>query len=297
MIANRKVDAAGRAQLAQFRCLRRRAEPRRLRPTMNIADQAARIRREAMRIAGKRVETDERDRGAQSLQRTRWSARCRRRGPSTCARPSPRPRPSSRSSPATSASRSCSGPPSCCATARRSSPASSRRSPACAGRTRSTRRAAPTTSVPSPAQLTIKDDGEIYACDISPQGKQRKIFTTRLPLLGVISAITPFNHPLNMVCAQARAGDRHQQPRGAEADRADAADGAGARRRALRGGPAAGDAVGRDRQSVDDGRRHDHRSGLPTSITFTGSVRVGKHIADEGRLPAASCSSSAATIR
>ncbi|SEE20085.1 phosphonoacetaldehyde dehydrogenase [Rhizobiales bacterium GAS188] len=49
------------------------------------------------------------------------------------------------------------------------------------------------------AQLTIKDDGEIYSCDISPNGKSRKIFTTRLPLLGVISAITPFNHPLNMV--------------------------------------------------------------------------------------------------
>jgi putative phosphonoacetaldehyde dehydrogenase len=48
-------------------------------------------------------------------------------------------------------------------------------------------------------QLTIKDDGETYACDISPQGKQRKIFTTRFSLNGVISAITPFNHPLNMV--------------------------------------------------------------------------------------------------
>src|SRR5918999_5130111 len=49
------------------------------------------------------------------------------------------------------------------------------------------------------AQLTIKDDGEIYACDISPNGKQRKIYTMRTPLQGVISAITPFNHPLNMV--------------------------------------------------------------------------------------------------
>ena len=49
------------------------------------------------------------------------------------------------------------------------------------------------------AQLTIQDDGEIYSCDISPNGKARKIYTTRLPLLGVISAITPFNHPLNMV--------------------------------------------------------------------------------------------------
>jgi putative phosphonoacetaldehyde dehydrogenase len=49
------------------------------------------------------------------------------------------------------------------------------------------------------AQLTIKDDGEIYSCDISPNGKSRKIYTMRTPLLGVISAITPFNHPLNMV--------------------------------------------------------------------------------------------------
>jgi putative phosphonoacetaldehyde dehydrogenase len=48
-------------------------------------------------------------------------------------------------------------------------------------------------------QLTIKDDGETYACDISPQAKMRKIFTMRMPLRGVISAITPFNHPLNMV--------------------------------------------------------------------------------------------------
>jgi putative phosphonoacetaldehyde dehydrogenase len=48
-------------------------------------------------------------------------------------------------------------------------------------------------------QLTINDDGEIYSCDISPQSKMRKIFTMRTPLRGVISAITPFNHPLNMV--------------------------------------------------------------------------------------------------
>ena len=48
------------------------------------------------------------------------------------------------------------------------------------------------------AQLCILDDGETYSCDISPQGKQRKIFTLREPLTA-ISAITPFNHPLNMV--------------------------------------------------------------------------------------------------
>mgnify|MGYP001337991441 CR=1 FL=1 len=47
------------------------------------------------------------------------------------------------------------------------------------------------------AQLAIIDDGEVYSCDITPHGKARKIFTTRDPLTA-ISAITPFNHPLNM---------------------------------------------------------------------------------------------------
>ncbi len=47
-------------------------------------------------------------------------------------------------------------------------------------------------------QLCIHDDGEIFSCDLTPHGKARKIFTTREPLR-VISAITPFNHPLNMV--------------------------------------------------------------------------------------------------
>jgi phosphonoacetaldehyde dehydrogenase len=47
-------------------------------------------------------------------------------------------------------------------------------------------------------QLTILDDGQIFSCDLTPQGKARKIFTKREPV-GVISAITPFNHPLNMV--------------------------------------------------------------------------------------------------
>jgi putative phosphonoacetaldehyde dehydrogenase len=48
-------------------------------------------------------------------------------------------------------------------------------------------------------QMAIRDDSEIFSCDITPHGKQRRIYTMRQPLLGVISAITPFNHPLNMV--------------------------------------------------------------------------------------------------
>lgn len=47
-------------------------------------------------------------------------------------------------------------------------------------------------------QLCIHDDGRIFSCDLTPHGKKRKIFTQREPL-NAISAITPFNHPLNMV--------------------------------------------------------------------------------------------------
>ena len=48
------------------------------------------------------------------------------------------------------------------------------------------------------AQLCIHDDGQMFSCDLTPHGKARKIFTIREPLT-TISAITPFNHPLNMV--------------------------------------------------------------------------------------------------
>jgi putative phosphonoacetaldehyde dehydrogenase len=44
----------------------------------------------------------------------------------------------------------------------------------------------------------LRDDGQIFSCDVSPQGKARKIFTTREPL-NLAVAITPFNHPLTQV--------------------------------------------------------------------------------------------------
>ena len=48
------------------------------------------------------------------------------------------------------------------------------------------------------AMESLKDDGQIFSCDISPQGKARKIFTTR-DSLSLALCITPFNHPLNQV--------------------------------------------------------------------------------------------------
>ncbi len=47
-------------------------------------------------------------------------------------------------------------------------------------------------------QMAILDDGQIFSCDLTPQGKARRIYTMREPVKA-ISAITPFNHPLNMV--------------------------------------------------------------------------------------------------
>lgn len=128
------------------------------------------------------------------------------------------------------------------------------------------------------AQLAILDDGETYACDISPMGKRRKIFTTRVPLSGVISAITPFNHPLNMVShkiAPAIATNNRVVLKPTELTPltalalADVLYEAGLPPEMLSvvtGNPA----------SMGDAMITDPDAEL---ITFTGSVRVGKHIA------------------
>ncbi len=49
------------------------------------------------------------------------------------------------------------------------------------------------------AQQALVDDGQTFACDLTHHGKQRRVHTMREPMMGVISAITPFNHPLNQV--------------------------------------------------------------------------------------------------
>jgi len=49
------------------------------------------------------------------------------------------------------------------------------------------------------AQQALVDDGQSFSCDVTHHGKQRRVHTMREPLLGVIAAITPFNHPLNQV--------------------------------------------------------------------------------------------------
>jgi putative phosphonoacetaldehyde dehydrogenase len=128
------------------------------------------------------------------------------------------------------------------------------------------------------AQLTIRDDGEIFSCDISPNGKQRKIYTTRLPLLGVISAITPFNHPLNMVShklAPAIATNNRVVLKPTELTPltalalADVLYEAGLPPQML-------SVVTGNPSTMGDAMITDPDADL---VTFTGSVRVGKHIA------------------
>ncbi|CAG2152169.1 Phosphonoacetaldehyde dehydrogenase [Cupriavidus yeoncheonensis] len=49
------------------------------------------------------------------------------------------------------------------------------------------------------ANETLRDDGQMFSCDLTPHGKRRRVMTQREPLLGAICAITPFNHPMNQV--------------------------------------------------------------------------------------------------
>jgi aldehyde dehydrogenase (NAD+) len=49
------------------------------------------------------------------------------------------------------------------------------------------------------ANQALVDDSEVFSCDLTAHGKSRKVYTMREPLLGAITAITPFNHPLNQV--------------------------------------------------------------------------------------------------
>jgi putative phosphonoacetaldehyde dehydrogenase len=48
------------------------------------------------------------------------------------------------------------------------------------------------------AMEALRDDGETFAGDISPHGRNRRAHTMRVPI-HLVGAITPFNHPLNQV--------------------------------------------------------------------------------------------------
>ena len=129
-------------------------------------------------------------------------------------------------------------------------------------------------------QLAIRDDGEIYSCDVTPQGKPRRIFTSRTPLLGVLSAITPFNHPLNMIShkiAPAIATNNRIVAKPTELTPltalilADILYEAGLPPEML-------SIVTGNPRSMGDAMITDPHADV---VTFTGSVRVGKYIAEK----------------
>jgi aldehyde dehydrogenase (NAD+) len=48
------------------------------------------------------------------------------------------------------------------------------------------------------ATEALRDDGSVFACDTSANGRPRRAYTVREPVR-LVAAITPFNHPLNQV--------------------------------------------------------------------------------------------------
>ncbi len=127
-------------------------------------------------------------------------------------------------------------------------------------------------------QLAILDDGQVFSCDITPHGKARKIFTTRSPLK-CISAITPFNHPLNMPShkiAPAIATNNNVVLKPTELTPLTALALADVLYEA---------GLPPEMLSVVTGRPEDIGDEMITNpnielVTFTGSVRVGKYIAE-----------------
>ncbi len=125
----------------------------------------------------------------------------------------------------------------------------------------------------------IRDDGEIFSCDITPHGKKRRIYTQRDPLLGAISAITPFNHPLNQVAhkvAPSIATNNRMVLKPSEKTPltalllADILYEAGLPREMFQ-------VITGDPVDIGDTMLTDSNVDL---ITFTGGVRVGKYIAE-----------------
>ena len=82
-------------------------------------------------------------------------------------------------------------------------------------------------------------------------------FTLRVPV-GVVVAITPFNFPLNLAAHKVAPGDRGRERRDPEAGERHTADGHRARADPVRGGSAAGGALGGDRARAAGGRRARH---------------------------------------
>ncbi|HEX5639557.1 MAG TPA: phosphonoacetaldehyde dehydrogenase [Burkholderiaceae bacterium] len=128
------------------------------------------------------------------------------------------------------------------------------------------------------ANQALVDDGQVYSCDLTPHGKSRKVYTMREPLLGVVSAITPFNHPLNQVIhkvAPAVATNNRVVLKPSEKTPLTAYALADALYEAGLPGPMLSVVTGDPREIADEMLTNPEVD----LVTFTGGVAVGKYIA------------------
>ena len=128
------------------------------------------------------------------------------------------------------------------------------------------------------AQQALVDDGQCFSCDLTHHGKQRRVYTMREPIMGVISAITPFNHPLNQVIhkvAPAVATNNRMVLKPTEKTPLAALLLADVLYEAGLPGPMLSVITGDPREIADEMLTNEHAE----IVSFTGGVPIGKYIA------------------
>ncbi|HWB21773.1 MAG TPA: aldehyde dehydrogenase family protein [Gaiellaceae bacterium] len=128
------------------------------------------------------------------------------------------------------------------------------------------------------AREALRDDGELYACDVSPNGRPRRAFTMREPVR-LVAAITPFNHPLNQVAHKLAPAIAAGAPIVLKPSEKTPLTALWLARAVLEAGfPADAVAIvtGDPRQILDEMLAHE----AVEVVAFTGSVQVGQEIAN-----------------
>jgi aldehyde dehydrogenase (NAD+) len=127
------------------------------------------------------------------------------------------------------------------------------------------------------AMEALRDEGETFACDTSPTGRDRRAHTLRVPVR-LCAAITPFNHPLNQVAhkvAPAIAAGAPIVCKPSEKTPLTALR-LGALLEDVGAGPSAQIVCADPATFADVALAHDEVD----VVSFTGGVRVGKQLAD-----------------
>ena len=130
------------------------------------------------------------------------------------------------------------------------------------------------------AQQALLDDGQCFSCDLTHHGKQRRVYTVREPIMGVISAITPFNHPLNQVIhkvAPSVATNNRMVLKPTEKTPLAALLLADVLYEAGLPGPMLSVITGDPKEIADEMLTNEHAE----IVTFTGGVPIGKYIASK----------------